>query len=149
MSSRKSLSPSAVAALLLRLVVAGTFVAAGYLKFQDPAAFAEQIANYQFMPEWSYLLATIFPPLELIAAVTLVIARRYFRVAASVVVFAMLLAFTTALVRAWALDINLECGCFGQGSPDIGIWPVLRNLGLMAALGLDFLLTRRETLRTT
>lgn len=133
-----------VASLVLRLVVGAAFVGAGALKLQDPAAFAEQIANYQFMPEWAYVLATVFPPLEILAGIALVVTRRAFRAAAGLVILGMLLAFTTALVRAWALGLNLECGCFGTGSTEIGIWPVLRNLSLLLALGLAHWLTRSD-----
>jgi hypothetical protein len=47
--------------------------------------------------------------------------------------FAMLLMFTVAMARAWSLGINIECGCFGKGSPTIGPLSFLRNTGLMIA----------------
>ena len=46
---------------------------------------------------------------------------------------AMLLAFTLAMARAWSLGINIECGCFGKGSPSIGPMSFVRNLALMGA----------------
>jgi hypothetical protein len=49
----------------------------------------------------------------------------------------MLLFFIAALARAWALDLNLDCGCFGQGSSRIGPWPMTRNLLLIALLAIS------------
>jgi hypothetical protein len=57
--------------------------------------------------------------------------------AAAVLMFGMLLMFTLAMARAWSMGINIECGCFGKGSPTIGPLSFLRNAGLMlAAAGL-------------
>jgi putative oxidoreductase len=125
---------------VLRLAVAGSFLVAGALKLKDPAAFAEQIANYQFLPALSNYLAAAIPSIELLASATLIFAKGPFRLASALTLFGLLTVFTTALLRAWALGIDLECGCFGVGSTAIGMWPVLRNLSLMTALGLSVLL---------
>lgn len=126
----------------LRLVVAGTFLVAAGLKLQDPRSFAEDIANYQWFPEIANVTAIFLPSLELSAALALVLGREPWRNAGMVILAGMLLVFTIAIGRAWALGINLECGCFGVGSTDIGPWPVLRNLGLMTAMALSIWLTR-------
>jgi hypothetical protein len=42
--------------------------------------------------------------------------------------------FIAALGRAWMLGVNVDCGCFGQGSSHIGFWPIARNLTLLALL---------------
>jgi putative oxidoreductase len=123
-----------LASLALRLVVAGVFGAASVLKLRGPATFAEQIGNYQLFPELSNIIALTLPSIELTAALTLIFARKHWRNAAAMVVFGLLVVFTTAIARAWSLGINLECGCFGTGSTNIGPWPILRNLSLIVAL---------------
>jgi putative oxidoreductase len=125
---------------VLRVAVAVTFLVAGALKLRDPSAFAEEIANYQFLPALSNYLASAIPSIELFASATLIFAKGPFRLASALTLFGLLGVFTAALLRAWALGIDLECGCFGVGSTAIGMWPVLRNLCLMTALGLSVLL---------
>ncbi|MGE5784868.1 MAG: MauE/DoxX family redox-associated membrane protein [Myxococcales bacterium] len=120
--------------LALRVVVAAVFVDAAANKILDPAAFAENTGNYQLLPEISNYIAIVLPSTELLTALVLVLGRKHWRNAAVLTFFGMLVVFTTAITRAWASGINLECGCFGAGSSTVGIVPVLRNLGLIAAL---------------
>jgi uncharacterized membrane protein YphA (DoxX/SURF4 family) len=128
---------------LARFIVAATFLFAATSKIRDPIAFAEQTGNYQFLPELSSFVAITIPSIELVAALVLVLGRGYWRQAAAVVLFGLLLVFTTAIARAWAMGINLECGCFGSGSSHIGPIPIVRNVSLVAALVLSHWLDRR------
>lgn len=129
--------------LLLRLIVACTFTAAALLKLKDPAYFAEQIGNYQLFPGLSNYLAITLPSIELTSAIALVFGPRLWRHAAAIVFVGLLVVFTSAIARAWAMGINLECGCFGAGSSGIGPWPMLRNLGLLSAIALGWWLEQR------
>jgi putative oxidoreductase len=119
---------------VLRLIVAGVFGVAAILKLQNPGDFAEQIGNYQLFPELSNIVALTLPSIELTAALALLLTPRSWRHASTAILLGLLVVFTTAIARAWALGINLECGCFGSGSTNIGPWPILRNLSLIAAL---------------
>jgi hypothetical protein len=89
------------------------------------------------------------PSTELVAALVLVGAQKYWREAASLVIGGMLIVFTTAIVRAWAMGINTECGCFGSGSSTLGPVPVLRNLGLAVALAVSYWVDRRHSRQPT
>jgi putative oxidoreductase len=137
---------SQLGSLVLRLLVGGTFALAALLKLRDPAAFAEQTGNYQFMPELSNYIAITLPSIELTTAVVLILGPRLWRHGASLVFGGLLVVFTTAIARAWAMGINLECGCFGEGSTSIGPWPILRNLGLLTAILLAWWFERRAAL---
>ncbi len=134
--------------MLLRLLVGGAFALAALLKLRDPAAFAEQTGNYQFLPELSNYIAIMLPSVELTAALVLIFGPRLWRHGAAFVLGGMLVVFTAAILRAWAVGINLECGCFGVGSTHIGPGPVLRNLGLLTAILLGLYLEQRATWRT-
>lgn len=126
----------------LRLMVAAVFIDAAANKVLDPAAFAENTGNYQFLPELSNYIAITLPSMELLAAMVLLLGRKHWRDAAVLTLLGMLVVFTTAIARAWASGINLECGCFGAGSSTVGIVPVLRNVGLCVALVISFWLER-------
>lgn len=127
----------------LRTIVAGAFCVAAVLKLRDPGAFAEQIGNYQLFPELANFIALLLPSIELTCAVALLVGPKYWRIAAAFVLLGLLVVFTSAIGRAWAMGINLECGCFGAGSTSIGIWPILRNVALATALCLGFWLDHR------
>jgi uncharacterized membrane protein YphA (DoxX/SURF4 family) len=146
MSKSKDFS---ILSLVLRLAVAVTFIAAGTLKLLDPAKFAEQTSNYQLFVEYSNYLASVLPAIEVVASVVLVLGKGPWRTSSSVILLGLLGAFTVAILRAWALGINLECGCFGEGSTTIGIWPVLRNTALITALSLSLWLDYRPSKRAS
>jgi uncharacterized membrane protein YphA (DoxX/SURF4 family) len=129
--------------LLLRLTVASTFAFAAALKLRDPAAFAEQTGNYQLFPELSNYIAITLPSIELTNALMLLFGPRQWRQAAALVFAGLLVTFTSAIARAWAMGINLECGCFGAGSTSIGPWPILRNVALLTAIALGWWLEQR------
>lgn|SRR5512145_301197 len=132
-----------VISFLCRLIVAGVFLDAAVMKIRDPATFAEQTGNYQFFPELSNYIAVTLPSIELVAALLLILTVKEWRTAASMALAGMLVVFTVAIARGWAMGINLECGCFGTGSSHIGPVPILRNLGLMAALAFSYSLDRK------
>ena len=128
-------------AVALRVGLCSVFVYAGVEKWGDAKLFIEQIANYQFLPELAPYAALLLPPVEIVAAIAVLLAPRLWRKAAAALMLGMLLFFTVAMARAWSLGINIECGCFGKGSPTIGPLSFLRNTGLMiaaaAAIALD------------
>ncbi len=119
--------------LLLRIGLCAVFLYAGIEKWLDANTFVEQIANYQLMPELAPYAAVLLPPIEITAALVLVLAPRLWRLAGATLMLGMLLVFTFGMARAWSLGINIECGCFGKGSPTIGPLSFLRNAGLMLA----------------
>lgn len=128
----------------LRAVVGVLFVIAAILKLRDPVALVEQTANYQLFPELANLIAIVLPSVELVCALGLVLGPRAWRSAAALLLSVLLLVFTTAIARAWAVGLDLECGCFGTGSTHVGPWPILRNLGLLTALALGTALDLRR-----
>jgi uncharacterized membrane protein YphA (DoxX/SURF4 family) len=129
--------------LVLRLAIASVFLFAGLEKWRGAEPFMEQIANYQFYPELSPWAALLLPPFEVVSALAVLFMRRRWRQAGAVVIIGMLLVFTFAMARAWSLGINIECGCFGKGSPNIGPLSFARN-GLLVAVCLAILWLDRE-----
>jgi putative oxidoreductase len=122
-----------VLAWILRIALCAVFAYAGVEKWWGAREFVEQIANYQFLPELAPWAALLLPPIEIASAVALLLLPPVWRSASALLMFGMLLMFTVAMARAWSLGINIECGCFGKGSPTIGPLSFLRNGALMAA----------------
>ena len=117
---------------ILRVGLFAVFAYAGIEKWHNSRDFVEQIANYQFFPDRSPWVALLLPPFELAAACSILLLSRAWRQAGAILMLAMLLMFTVAMARAWTLGINIECGCFGKGSPTIGPLSFVRNASLIA-----------------
>jgi len=135
-----------VAHALLRIGLGGMFIVAGVLKMKDVGAFVTQIGNYQFLPAWSAYFGIVIPAIEVVVGAAIILSPKLWRQAAELILLVMLVAFTVAVSRAWALGINIECGCFGTGSTPIGPWVLARNLSLITATSV-LLLTELSPLR--
>jgi len=95
--------------LLLRFVIGGVFVYAGFIKLMDPQSFAKVISRYDLIPE--VLLAPVavgLPLLELLAGLGLL-----FNIRGSLsVIFGILVLFVFVLWYGILNDLSIDCGCF-------------------------------------
>jgi putative oxidoreductase len=123
-----------------RMIVGGVFVFAGVLKLLDPAAFAQDIANYQAFPHWTWnLAAAVVPVTEILAGLAVLTGIK--RRAAALVLGSLTLAFIGLILSVIVRDIDLSCGCFGEATEasEVG-WPLLfRDLGLLIAIAVAYL----------
>jgi putative oxidoreductase len=118
--------------LALRLALAAVFAYAGFIKIADPTAFAVEIDHYQLMPWLAPYLAAGLPALELTLAAALLVLPSAWRRAAALACFALMLAFTFAAASALARNLDIDCGCFGEGSGPITWVTMVRDVGLLA-----------------
>ena len=139
---------------VLRLAVAGVFLAAGVMKIWDfPHArlatpdFTIAIQNFRLLPpDLSVLLAVYLPWLEVTAALSL-FARRL-ALGAAVAMLGMSALFLAAIGSAWWRGLNIACGCFGKGeAPTDYRTLLLRDLALLAAVAVLFIHERRRCAR--
>lgn len=97
--------------LLIRLVLGMIFIYAGITKVLNPAAFAEDIDNYQMLP---YILvnvaAIVLPWIEIIAGL-LIVFGRYLTVSSFIIIFLNVI-FIFAIASAMARGLDINCGCF-------------------------------------
>lgn len=121
-----------------RLVLAGVFLWAGAAKLTHPGAFHQDVLNFQWIGEpWAAWIALGLPVLELLCAVAVVVPA--WSRAAALVLGGLLAAFIVALVRAWALGLDLHCGCFGSSGDSVNYpWKLAQNgMLLLAALAVS------------
>jgi uncharacterized membrane protein YphA (DoxX/SURF4 family) len=123
-----------VVLLLGRLILAGIFLAAGYLKLREPwLQFAVSLNGLKIVPD-SLLepVARTLPWCEVVLGLWILsgIGLRWSSALASL----MLGAFFSVLVRSYAMGLQVDCGCFGSGEP-LGPKTLARD-GLMLALAL-------------
>jgi putative oxidoreductase len=124
-----------LASLLGRLVAGAVFIFAGAQKLLDPAAFAEDIANYQAFPYWTWnLAAAIVPITEILAG--LAVLTGFKRRAGAIVLGSLTVAFLGLILSVIVRGISLDCGCFGESAEASAVgWPLfIRDLGLLVAI---------------
>jgi uncharacterized membrane protein YphA (DoxX/SURF4 family) len=126
-----------------RLVLGGIFIYAGYAKLFLPnmnprppiklalSLFAMQVDSYQLLsPGEVNFVAHTLPFAEVALGLLLLIGWRL-RVWATIVSLIML-GFFAAVVRSYAMGLQINCGCFANPEP-LTIKTVFRD-GLLAAL---------------
>jgi uncharacterized membrane protein YphA (DoxX/SURF4 family) len=117
--------------LAARLYLGGVFLAACWHKLLDPAAFALDVATYQFLPLWAInAFALVLPWTELLAGAMLVAGVRVR--AAALLIALMMVAFLIGLGHALHLGLDMSCGCFassGAEADPISWKTVLRDAG--------------------
>jgi uncharacterized membrane protein YphA (DoxX/SURF4 family) len=103
--------------LVLRVVLGGIFIYAGWVKLQDPwQLFAAGVASYEVLPMWAVeVVARALPWFE-VALGLLMISGFFFRTS-STLIAAMLAVFFTLIVRAYLQGKEINCGCFGGNEP--------------------------------
>ena len=129
-----------------RIVIAAIFLYAGLAKLirwdmhpRPPigiarSLFALQIDSYQLLPPWAVLQTARWLPWAEIAVGLLLLIGWRLRIWSTIVTL-IIGGFFAAVVRAYALHLDINCGCFAKPEPLTG-WTVLRDgsLFLLAVL---------------
>ena len=109
---------------LVRLTLAGLFLAAAVVKIGNPAVFAVTIEAFGLAPRGLSLpLATALPVLELLAAAGLVLDVR----GSLAVITALTMLFIFVLSFGLWLGLDIDCGCYGPGDPEAEAFHSLRT----------------------
>ena len=117
--------------LVLRLVLGGIFIYAGWVKLRDPwELYALAINSYEVLPLWAVeAVARTLPWFELAVGAGLV-AGIWLRISATITSL-LLMVFFALMVRAFAKGMQINCGCFG-GTDIISKWTLLRDGSMLA-----------------
>jgi uncharacterized membrane protein YphA (DoxX/SURF4 family) len=98
-----------------RLIIAGIFLYAGYQKVKEPwLSFAVSVDEFKAVPDtWVQPIARILPWGEIALAIALIsgVLTRWFALIATL----LLTLFLSVGIRAYALGLQVDCGCFGAG----------------------------------
>lgn len=138
--------------LLARILIGGLFIYASAHKILNPADFAISIRNYMILPlGWTNIVAITLPWIELGAGILLLVG--VLTRPSALLITSMLLVFLLAMVNAYWMGLDIECGCFsapGQSSGKIGPLYFLRDVSLFLTSAFilffdkgDFSLARR------
>jgi len=129
---------------VLRLVIGGVFIYAGWAKRNEGIEFADSVASFRLLPS-----AVIIPfmlsivPFE-IGAGAMVLTGWQKRVGA-LGLLTMASMYSMALALALARGITVNCGCFGTGAVGTNPWVDLgRDLLLAAGCAVLYRITTRS-----
>jgi putative oxidoreductase len=118
--------------LAARLIIGVLFVYASVHKVLDPASFALSIRNYMIVPPgWSNLIALTLPWIELAAGLFLIVGIQ--TRASALLTTGMLGVFLAALIYAYSIGLDIDCGCFTSAASSggrIGLYHLARDSSL-------------------
>lgn len=118
----------------VRIGVAGLLAYAAASKAADLAAFRRSLEGFAGVgATQANVLAPTLVGAEVGLALALVFAPES-RVEALVAALLAFAAFTLSLVRAFAGDDAVRCGCFGEGERPVSMHDIARNVVILAAL---------------
>lgn len=116
-----------------RLLIGGIFIYASIYKLFDPADFAVAIRNYLIIPAaWSNVIALTLPWIEIVAGVFLILGIQV--KPSALLTTGMLGIFFGAVVYAYSIGLDIDCGCFGSAagsSGRIGIVTIVRDAAVL------------------
>lgn len=119
--------------LVSRIVIAFVFIYAGAEKISDPNSFSQAIYNYRIFPnEMINIFAIILPWIELVSGILLL-----FGISVkenSAIIGTLLLVFILLIGISMIRGLDINCGCFGKGTP-VG-WRKIGENTLMLILAL-------------
>jgi hypothetical protein len=120
--------------LVVRWIVGLLFLVAALPKLSAPQELALAVFRYHLLPDALInLTALVLPWIELVAAVTLLLAAPSWRKAAALLLTGLLIVFTAAIAISLARGLDITCGCFTlkPGLGQVGAWSIMRNLMLL------------------
>jgi uncharacterized membrane protein YphA (DoxX/SURF4 family) len=130
--------------LASRIILGGLFIYASHDKIIHPLAFAQVIHYYRLTPpELINVLAVIFPWMEFLAGLFLIIG---FRVRSSSLLINILLVFFAIVLAITATrGINVACGCFTTSTAVKSnlLLRIIEDIGMLL-LGLHIFLFYKE-----
>jgi putative oxidoreductase len=105
--------------LAARLLIGGLFIYASIYKILDPPSFAASIRNYMILPAgWSNVAAMTLPWIELVAGALLVLGVQ--TRPSGFLTTCMLAVFFGAIVYAYSIGLDIDCGCFSSAASSLG-----------------------------
>jgi len=121
--------------LIIRVVLAAVFMAAGFAKLGDLDGFAAALQRFEVLPGGGLAWVARYLPWFEVAAGAALLTPQLFRGAWWLLVGFVVVA-TAVLAQAYFRGLDVDCGCWGAWLEMPLPWAIVRNAVLLALLGL-------------
>lgn len=117
--------------LVVRLFLGGMFITVAITKIPNPEKFANEIGNYNILPEILInLSALILPWVELSTGFLLIFGHKIKE--SSIIISLLLFTFTAAILSAMFRGLDINCGCYSEiAQKKVGWEKIFENIGLI------------------
>jgi uncharacterized membrane protein YphA (DoxX/SURF4 family) len=117
--------------LIVRTFIGVLFIFYGISKVADPSHFANEIGNYDMLPEiFIQLMALVIPWIELIVGLLLLFGA--YQKENGIIATGLLIVFTLAVIIAFSRGLDISCGCSGSDAGQkVGWLKIFENVGLI------------------
>lgn len=117
--------------LVVRLFLGGMFITVAVTKIPNPEKFANEIGNYNILPDlFLNLSALILPWVELSTGFLLIFGHKIKE--SSAIITVLLFTFTIAILSAMFRGLDINCGCYSEISQKkVGWEKIFENIGLI------------------
>lgn len=124
--------------MILRWILGGLFLYSGGIKIFNLLLFKATILAYYQMPEaLALLIAIVFPWLEILAGLSLLV--KYQTKYSSGFLSLLTLFFFAQMVLNYSHVLPYGCGCFGfGGAEEIGLYQIVRDFLIAVLAGVVF-----------
>lgn len=130
--------------LICRLLLGAMFVTVAMTKIPNPEKFANEIGNYNLLPDITLNMMALFLPwLELVTGMLLIFGYKVKE--NSFLIFGMLVVFTLGVLSAMVRGLDINCGCYSEiAVKKVGWGKVFENTGLIL-VAIFLFLTNNES----
>ena len=132
--------------IILRLIIGGVFLYASIDKLFNPEDFAKAIKAYDILPlSLVNVLAIVLPYIEFVTGIFLIFG--VYKKGSSAVISLILVIFIIALTRAYALGLDINCGCFSlesEGSNSDILIRIIEDVLLLAGTLIVFIFSDKQ-----
>lgn len=122
-----------IAVLILRVLIGGVFLVAGFSKAGHADVFAAQIAGFRLLPQIVIApTALALPYLEMLLGGYLIVGL--FTRASAWIATALLALFDAAIASAVVRGLTISCGCFGPNDTTVTSWTEVARDAVLVVL---------------
>lgn len=113
--------------IIARLVLGVLFLLVGFGKIDHAVSFANEIGNYDMLPDlYVNISAIVLPWIEVILGLMLIVGYKI--KTSALLTGGLLVVFVVAVASAFARGLNIDCGCYSQYvSQKVGWSKIIEN----------------------
>ncbi len=120
--------------LFVRWLLGGGLILSSVLHLTNPYRFVESVGNYRIVAgTFAVLVGSYLPFIQLVCGISLICG--IFTRGANIVAVALAVTFCFAQASVLVRGLDIECGCFGTYSSDVGFTSLISAAAMLILSG--------------